>query len=359
MQTILITTRFDAFVNTFNQNANTFNTFRATANSHFTNTSNPHNTTAVQVPFTANNTSNVAISSTNVQAAIEETYKELNEAKANRSGDTFTGNVTLPSFNLTSGVLVANATAFVLTAPATFNNAALTHWTNNANTTAIIETYSNTAATFPTLRVRRSRGTQASPLHANATFVLGRVALGSSFFDGAVVEGRASQNHGASAGGTEMVFYTTTNGTTTLTQRAILTNDGNLGVGNTAPTDRLSVEGTIRGSANATFVGTTQTNAVVSNTYTVGTSNFVMSVAAANQHRLTFDTNDFINYNIQTDVFGLTINNVTVFSANSTVASANNFALINQPTANNHATRKDYVDTVANQRAIVYAIALG
>jgi hypothetical protein len=51
----------------------------------------------------------------------------------------------------------------------------------------------------------------------------------------------ASENHGASNGGGHMRFYTTNNGTTSATEKMRITDNGNVGVGTTAPAAQLHV----------------------------------------------------------------------------------------------------------------------
>lgn len=363
--TILITTSFGEFVTSYNTTIGFINNLSNTTVDHINNTNNPHNVSSTQITFTANTTSNVSISSTTVQAAIEETYKDLNETKVNRSGDTITGPLNLASVNVASNALIANSSQVSVNVNPVFNTTLVEQFQNDANSIYTTTAYANNSSIYAQVKIGKSRGTKASPLHANSSFVLGRLVLGTAFYDSVFIEAAATQTHSASVGGTEARFYTTTNNSNVPTLKAVLTHDGNLGVGNSSPTHKLSVNGTSYFSgastflANTTFTQTATANNFVANVFQVTGTNFFASVPASNQRRITFDTNDFINYNISTDVLTITLNNNEVFTANATIASAPNFAITNQPTQNSHAARKDFVEKTAIDAAIVYAIALG
>ena len=82
--------------------------------------------------------------------------------------------------------------------------------------------------------------------------VLGLLAFrgsdGDSFEIGAQIRGQATQDFAAGARGTDLIFSTVDNSTTTLDDRMVILQDGKVGIGTVAPSNTLEVAGVIRGT---------------------------------------------------------------------------------------------------------------
>jgi len=99
---------------------------------------------------------------------------------------------------------------------------------------------------------RSSNGSRAAPTATPSGRPL--LQLGATGHDGtgfattarASIQLIASENWTPTAQGTNIRFLTTTNGTTTTSTRMLIADDGNIGIGTTAPLDKLDVNGDIR-----------------------------------------------------------------------------------------------------------------
>ena len=93
--------------------------------------------------------------------------------------------------------------------------------------------------------LRRSRGTIAAPTAILQTDGIGNVASygydGAAFAQGTYVRSLATENWAVGAHGAALQLYTTPNGTTTITERARLDQNGFFGIGITAPISPLHV----------------------------------------------------------------------------------------------------------------------
>jgi trimeric autotransporter adhesin len=112
-------------------------------------------------------------------------------------------------------------------------------------------TYSNTDPND--IAMRKARGTRSSPSFLLAGDVLGQVSFSSinhtsNIFTGQSRGGAAilsivSENHSATNNGVELAFNTTTNGTMAEHETMRLANNGNVGIGRSAPFAKLHVRG--------------------------------------------------------------------------------------------------------------------
>jgi len=140
---------------------------------------------------------------------------------------------------------------------------------------------SETYGLAPSLRMRRAQGTLASPTAVASGQSIGQIlggGYGSTgfFHDKAQMIFSASETWTDTAQGTAIGFSTTLNGTTTTGERLRINNDGNVGIGTTAPGYKLEVRGTgnniTSGSIQArNTADTTSSAAIVS--VASGTSN--------------------------------------------------------------------------------------
>ena len=106
---------------------------------------------------------------------------------------------------------------------------------------------------------RRANGTAASPtaiLNGDIFGFLSSSGYGATgYATGASAQIRflATENFTDSARGGSIDFFTVPNGGTTLTQRMIIDQSGNVGIGNSSPSTTLDVTGTLRVSGAVTF----------------------------------------------------------------------------------------------------------
>jgi hypothetical protein len=97
--------------------------------------------------------------------------------------------------------------------------------------------WDSTQSAQPYLRMAHSLGTSIGS-HTAITLndMLGSVAFagstGTAFYDGASVEGKATQTYTGSNGGTKLLFKTTPNGSQTLTEQMVLDQGGDLTISN-------------------------------------------------------------------------------------------------------------------------------
>ena len=118
---------------------------------------------------------------------------------------------------------------------------------------------------------RRANGTAASPtaLAANNTIfqfaARGYGATGYSTGGRAQFLFAASEDWTDTAQGAHITFLTTTNGTATALERVRIDNAGNVGIGTTSPTQRLTVNGAVGYNAPITVTDATHTVATTTN----------------------------------------------------------------------------------------------
>ena len=96
------------------------------------------------------------------------------------------------------------------------------------------------------LVLRKSRGTSSSPTAVASNDALGRILAqgydGNSYPNGSSILLRATQNWTDSATGSSIEFYTVSDDTTTISQRMIIDQDGEVGIGTAAPGANLHVK---------------------------------------------------------------------------------------------------------------------
>lgn len=117
------------------------------------------------------------------------------------------------------------------------------------------------------LNFRKSRGTTAAPAFNVSGDGVGTIAFSpfsgsGAFTQSASFRAEATENHSASALGTELQWWTTPAGSNILAKRATLTDAGNLGIATTTPVDRLSVFGAISASNNTDATAGTATTTI-------------------------------------------------------------------------------------------------
>lgn len=110
----------------------------------------------------------------------------------------------------------------------------------------------------PTMVGYRSGGTEASPTFTPVDGIMNAMTArghdGTAFVAGskARVAMMAAENWTATANGTYMAFSTTTKLTVSLAERMRIFDDGNISIGNTSSTAKLSVTGTVASSSTVT-----------------------------------------------------------------------------------------------------------
>ena len=97
--------------------------------------------------------------------------------------------------------------------------------------------WNSSQSSQPYLRMAHSLGTSiGSHTAITVNDMLGSVAFagstGTAFYDGASVEGKATQTYTGSNGGTKLLFKTTPNGSQTLTEQMVLDQGGDLTISN-------------------------------------------------------------------------------------------------------------------------------
>ncbi|GAB2618523.1 hypothetical protein GCM10027035_13390 [Emticicia sediminis] len=102
-----------------------------------------------------------------------------------------------------------------------------------------------TSTNIPELRGQRSAGTLVAPNAVTNNSTLLQVNAfgytGTSFINGAQIRFASTELWSSTARGSEIEFSTTKNGTTTFSEKMRLTGDGFLGIGTTAPSQKLNI----------------------------------------------------------------------------------------------------------------------
>ena len=126
------------------------------------------------------------------------------------------------------------------------------------NVVAAIREATNTAASAPSLVLRRARGTDDVPAIVQNGDVLGKLEFegydGFNRITGAQIRAEMDGVPGANDLPTRLVFTTTPDGAAVPVERMRITNAGNIGIGTNAPTAQLDLTGQIRmrgGAPNA------------------------------------------------------------------------------------------------------------
>jgi hypothetical protein len=98
----------------------------------------------------------------------------------------------------------------------------------------------------PVILLAAARGTIASPTAVQDGDDLGFYQLGgyngTTYRRGAWIAGRAEGAHSATSSGAAILFQTTENGSVAMTERMRITGSGNVGIGTTSPSRKLTVE---------------------------------------------------------------------------------------------------------------------
>lgn len=146
---------------------------------------------------------------------------------------------------------VANSTTGLGAVP----TSALIHGVSDANSSDVfLDTYSN-GTSRPALLFRRSRGQPSAPQAVQTNDQLGLIAWGGHNGSAMVSESSwirsyATGNWGVGSTGSKIYFGTTQTGTSAQDVRMVIENDGKVGIGTTAPSHTLHVEGDLRVTGN-------------------------------------------------------------------------------------------------------------
>lgn len=148
-----------------------------------------------------------------------------------------------------------------------------------ANDGVAIDFSSNTG-TAQSLLFRKTRGSTAAPDFAASGDALGNISWspynGTSYTQTGLIRAVASEAHSATAMGTELQFWNTAVGTTTLSQKAVLDENGNFGIGNNTPGSKL----TVNGSFGAAYKK-------VTTSYALGITDYYLAVESAGATTIT------------------------------------------------------------------------
>ena len=123
---------------------------------------------------------------------------------------------------------------------------------NNINGIGVMH-WSGANSTRPNISFAKSLGTSIGSYTAVTDGrPLGAIewygADGNSFELGAQIQAEAAETFSGTARGSEMTFHTVDNTTTTLDERMRIAHNGNVGIGDTSPDSKLSVNGSIETS---------------------------------------------------------------------------------------------------------------
>ncbi|MDP2175821.1 MAG: hypothetical protein Q8K70_07930 [Bacteroidota bacterium] len=106
------------------------------------------------------------------------------------------------------------------------------------------------------IALSRLNGTESSPTAVLNAQLLGSILFngynGTGFVNTASINGRATENYSSSASGSHIGFNTTTNGTTTVSERMRIDQNGNIGFGTTGPRALLHANREINAVAQTT-----------------------------------------------------------------------------------------------------------
>lgn len=204
------------------------------------------------------------------------------------AGGTDLGSVTMTTLTVTGNAFSVGASTLAVgngivvagsTITATVNEADRLLARRVGGTTIIAaESYNNTPAKSPRFIHRRSNGGFGAPIALASGDNIGQVQWaghdGTAFGDVASISVSAAEAFTTGAHGSVIRISNVSNGSTALTERITVSNDGNVGIGNSAPTARLHVAGTSHVTGASTFVS----SVTVTNTdFSVGTSTLVVT----------------------------------------------------------------------------------
>jgi hypothetical protein len=123
----------------------------------------------------------------------------------------------------------------------------------------------------------KARGNAGGAAAAESADVLAQISAqgydGTSFADGGMIRFKATENFGGAANGTSIELLNKPNGSTTLTSRMFIGQDGKVGFGTTTPAANLEVKGDFRiNGTTSGYVGFASQAAAGSTTYTFPTA---------------------------------------------------------------------------------------
>jgi trimeric autotransporter adhesin len=215
----------------------------------------------------------------------------------NLGNHTATQNINLSTFKLVgnggSTGIVINSSGNVgigTTAPASALHIA-------KNDDMILEYSTATGTSMPGYIARKSRGTSGSP-----TAVLSGDALGAVVFSGhdgtnfnlsgnSMIWGEATQNFNPTTQGSNLVFATTTNGTTLRLVRGLIGNDGSIALGGSINKTTFAGASMVISSAGNVGIGTTSPNTQLDITGAFSQRGMAApAVSVAGQGRIYFDS---------------------------------------------------------------------
>lgn len=130
------------------------------------------------------------------------------------------------------------------------------------NGTGKIDNYS--ATVWPSLSLRRARGTESALAATQSGDILGTLyfqGYSNAFASGlSAVQSKAVENFTATANGSNLEFYTTPSGTTSLLMGMLINHNGNVGIGNASPQSKLYVAQDLAAYPNSLGVAGAQFN---------------------------------------------------------------------------------------------------